>query len=81
MSCGGKWEESELLIQIQQSQRHRREGKRRWMTRSEVILKYGDQDVGNSICDSKLQDPEAKKSQVKPHPDAPQNKASNVCII
>ena len=41
------------------------------MTRAQVILKYGDRTLGNSICDAKLEDPEMRKHAVKPNPDAP----------
>ena len=48
------------------------------MTRDQVIRKYNDRDIGNSICDAKLNDPEAKKTQCKPHPDDPQNEADDL---
>ena len=59
---------------MQESKRHRKTGTRRWMTRDQVILKYNNADLGNSICDAKLADPEVMKHSVKPHPDDPQNK-------
>lgn len=49
------------------------------MTRDQVIVKYNSREIGNEICDSKLRDPELKRLQTKPHPDAPQNEALSVC--
>ena len=75
MQCSGNWTESQFYISIQESKRTRKQGTRSWMTRAQVILKYNDRELGNSICDAKLADAEMRKHSVKPNPDAPESEA------
>ena len=70
------WRESEIMLKFQEKKHNRHHGVRKWMTKAEVARKYNnDESIANEICNAKLSDPEVAKSQTKPHPDAPQNKA------
>ena len=71
MSCDGHWSESSLYQQLKVSHTHRRRGARKWLTETELAVKYNSENIANKIVMSKLTDPEVKKLQVRDHPDAP----------
>ena len=71
MICDGHWGESSLYQQLKVSHTHRKRGARKWMTESELGLKYNSARIASRIVASKLSDPEVKKLQVRDHPDAP----------
>ena len=71
MICDGHWKESSLYQQLKVSHTHRRRGARKWMTESELGLKYNSARIASRIVAHKLSDPEVKKLQVRDHPDAP----------
>ena len=48
----------------------------RWMTRKTLIEKYQSEETADEIIQNKTSDDELKESQVKPHPDAPNNPVS-----
>ena len=68
-SCNGCWAQSELLFQIRQKKKHRQFGCRRWLTRSELLGKFGSTDVADQIIQAKLCDDEASKTHVRANPD------------
>lgn len=72
--CSGNWQKSSLYLQMRESRTNRKHGCRRWMTRKQVIEKWG-QKIGDEICDLKLSDPESSRTQVKNHPDHPTSEA------
>ena len=53
------------------SVRKRRLGARKWLTEPELISKYQSARVATRIIESKLNDKELAKTQVRFHPDAP----------
>ena len=71
MVCDGHWSESAFYQQLKTSHMHRRRGARKWMTESELALKYNSASIASKIVAAKLRDPELKKSQVREHKDAP----------
>lgn len=74
-SCQGRWKDSQLLERMRSRKSTSVHGARVWMTRAQVALKYGSQEVADEICNGKLNDPETKESHTKPHPDAPNSEA------
>lgn len=68
-SANGVWSQSEFYLQVKQKRKHRSYGSRRWLTRGELLQKYGDSAVVDAIIAAKMADPEASKSQVRCHPD------------
>lgn len=68
------WKVSNYAIRLSRSHSHETIGARRWMTFKQLCDKYGDEEVAESIRTAKLSDPE--KSHVKPHPDNPDNPAT-----
>ena len=74
--CAGNWNKSTLYVQMRESRTNRKRGSRKWLTRAQVIEKWGEK-VGNEICDLKLSDPESCRTQVKNHPDHPTSEAGH----
>ena len=59
---------------------HKSHGARVWLTRHQIAAKYHSDEMADSICDAKLNDPELRESHTKPHPDAPHVEARNSCL-
>ena len=70
-SCQGQWKESNLYLRLSESTRHRKCGARCWLTRAELIQKYGDVTAANHIYESKLAEDDGSGAQIRPHPDCP----------
>ena len=70
-SCQGVWKESHLYLQLSQKSRHRKIGRRSWLTKPELIKKYGDKQAATLIWDAKIEEDDGSGSQVRPHPDCP----------
>ena len=73
--CKGEWRKSALYLKMTSRKSSSSFGSRRWLTRNQLIAKYGDESMADSICDGKLGDEELKRTHTKPHPDAPDNEA------
>ena len=69
VSCAGHWRESSLYHQLRVTSKHRKRGARKWLTVSELSLKYGSMEVAQKIAHAKETDEKVKDSQVRPHPD------------
>eukprot|EP00438_Fugacium_kawagutii_P031128 Skav201752 [mRNA] locus=scaffold1973:85397:88605:+ [translate_table: standard] len=67
-SCSGIWSESEFLIQIKKKSKHRSFGGRRWLTKGQLLKKYGSEEIVRQIVEAK-EAPEAQESQTRAHPD------------
>jgi len=70
-SCQGQWKESNLYLRMSESTRHRKCGARCWLTRAELVQKYGDVEAATHIWESKLADDDGSGTQIRPHPDCP----------
>ncbi|CAL1136681.1 unnamed protein product, partial [Cladocopium goreaui] len=68
-SCKGIWSQSDFVIRLRQKTRQRQYGARRWMTRQELICKYSSCAIADKIIAAKQGDKEAKKTQIRSHPD------------
>ena len=66
--CKGQWKESEFMISLKQKRRNRAYGCRRWMTKNEIIQKFGDVEIAEQIIAAKMDD-SVKGDQVRAHPD------------
>ena len=75
LSCGGTWEKSKLLQTMRNEKRLRHRGARIWLTKQQIVDKYGSKGIAESICNAKLDDPELKKTQTREHPDCPNDEA------
>ena len=72
LQCEGHWTESTFFKEIKSTNTHRRRGARRWLTVSELTLKYGSERVALRIKAAKEQgDADVKKTQIRDHPDVP----------
>ena len=71
-ACSGKWTRSSFLVSLRDSRSHKKRGCRRWLTYTQLCEKYNPQ-IAEEICLSKLNDVLARKTDVKPHPDLPDN--------
>ncbi|CAE7419422.1 unnamed protein product, partial [Symbiodinium pilosum] len=70
LGCGGEWSKSSLYINCKSTSSSVRKGVRRWMTKSELTSRHGE-DNAEAIILRKLQDPTLCTSEVKKHPDLP----------
>ena len=80
IQCEGHWSENSLAKELRTSSRHRKIGSRKWMTRSELEHKYNSTRIAERIIVSKEQDAELSKTQIRPHPDCPDEPDSSLVI-
>lgn len=68
--CKGQWSQSDFYVQLKSKRRNRKIGSRRWMTRGEMLAKFGSDTVVDAIITAKMQLPEdVRSTQVRAHPD------------
>lgn len=80
LSSNENWKASKYAISLKRSHTHEKIGARRWMTFKQLIAKYDDKDIAESIRHEKKSDPELAH-QVKPHPDCPKNPATRLHFV
>lgn len=68
-SCAGIWTESEFYIQVKEKRKNRSYGSRRWMTRTEIIAKFGSTEVADQIITAKKDDAEVSQTHIRANPD------------
>lgn len=68
VECEGAWKKSSLYKRMIERTTHKRHGARVWLTRSQISAKYNSDEMADSICDAKLNDPELYETHTKPHP-------------
>ena len=78
VATAGDWKQSKLYQRMTAKRTERKHGARVWLTRPQLLMKYGSQEVVDEIVNAKLSDPELKETQTKPHPDAPQSEARQI---
>ena len=72
-SCNcGQWKSSKFLQPIRERHTSRTRGTRKWLTRAEVISRFGEE-LATQIINRKLFDEELKSRETRPHPDLPEN--------
>lgn len=72
ISCAGQWKSSALYKKIVQRKTTSSHGARVWLTFQQISQKYGSEEVARQIVEAKLAlDEDARKLQIKDHPDAP----------
>ena len=76
LQCDGNWKKSSFYLEIKKSKAERKRGCRMWMTRAQLIAKYGSAALADEIISNKEADPSG--TQTKDHPDAPGNKDPHV---
>ena len=72
LSCGGDWTKSKLYLSISEAHLKKKQGRRRWMTRKEMMSRFGD--ATDDIIERKISDPEIREREVRCHPEAPTRK-------
>ena len=75
-SCEGHWTESKIYMELKVSTRHRKIGARKWLTKHELDGKFSVR-VADRIVATKENDKELAKTQVRYHPDAPNDDDSS----
>ena len=65
----GQWQHSDFYIQLKTKHRNRKFGCRKWLTRSEMLTKYGSATIVDDIIAAKMSDDAVKAQQVRAHPD------------
>ena len=76
ISCRGQWRSSKVYEKITSRKSCKTYGARVWLTKSQIMAKYGgNEQVANDIIATKTESEEARQTQTKPHPDAPNNQA------
>ena len=73
------WSRSTYVTTLKKTSSTESMGCRRWMTKADILKKYnGNNQHCDAIVEAKESDPVLKKSQIKPHPDAPDCKESRL---
>ena len=80
VGCEGHWRESALYQRLRVESRFRKRGCRKWLTVSELAVKYGSSTVADKIKIAKESDPECA-NQRRPHPDAPNEPVSRLSWV
>ena len=78
--CNGLWSQSDFVIRLRQKTRQRSYGARRWVTRQELICKYSSCAIADKIIAAKQGDKEARKSQIRAHPDLHGEDTDDSCM-
>ena len=78
ISCDGHWTESSIYKQLKVTVRNRKTGARKWLTEAELTVKYGSARVAERIVQSKQNDAECSKTQIREHPDCPGDPVSSL---
>ena len=73
-ACAGDWKKSSLYMTLTSSSALRLRGRRVWLTRDMLAKKYGSYEIADEIIRAKESDEKTAATQIKPHPDAPNNK-------
>ena len=66
LSCAGEWRNSTFYSQLKQSSTHRHKGARKWMTKRDISLKYGSEEVATQIIAHKEADESLKELRTCP---------------
>ena len=69
VSCEGQWNESEFMKTVKSEKHQRTRGRREWLTRHQLAVKVGSEELAKQTVDAKETDMEASKSQVRLNPD------------
>ena len=77
VATNGDWKKSKLYQNMKVKSSERRHGARVWLTKHQLTMKYGSEQIANEIIKAKRDDPQIFEEQSKPHPDAPQSEARN----
>ena len=74
LEAGQRWDRSKLVLQMRQVKTQGRRGSRKWMIRSELVVKYNSEALADEIiaCKENL-DEAARAACVRSHPDCPSN--------
>ncbi|CAE7278142.1 unnamed protein product, partial [Symbiodinium microadriaticum] len=70
--CQGDWKTSSIYLNLKSISRTRRTGVRVWMTRAEVIAKFGETSA-DAIILRKQGDEKLRKSEIRRHPELPES--------
>ena len=68
-AADGIWTQSDFYLQIKQKKKNRQYGSRVWLTRGELVQKYGSTAIAEQIIAAKVHDEEVARTQVRSHPD------------
>ena len=78
LGANENWKKFTYAIRLKKTHSHEKIGARRWMTFKQLVAKYEDKEVAESIKAAKKNDPELRDSHVKCHPDCPDNPATRL---
>ena len=77
ISCAGEWKKSTLYKRFMERSTTSSHGARVWLTKAQIEAKYKSAAIAESIVRAKLDDPEARETSTKAHPDCPDNEAQS----
>lgn len=78
LGSNGDWTTSSYALRLSRTHSQENVGARRWMTFKQLVEKYDDVAVAESIREAKWNDPVLCKTHCKPHPDCPENPATRL---
>ena len=70
--AGENWSKAKIFLQVSSANRNVKLGEREWMTKLDLERKFGEDGASSIIC-RKLEDKELRKTEVRFHPDAPED--------
>lgn len=71
IQSAGQWDKSELVVQARSTIKGTKTGARRWMLKSDIVQKYGDESIAEELIRAKESDPKLRQTQVRDHPELP----------
>ena len=71
MMCQGRWQNSVVYKTIRRLNRSGQRGVRRWLTRSQMLVVFGDPEIVDSIIVRKEADENLRATETREHPDCP----------
>ena len=75
LQSGENWSKSKLLIRLRNKNSNAKKGCRKWLTRAEMVTRWGE-DVAQAMIDAKENDPERARKEIRPHPELPKREVT-----
>ena len=80
-ACGGDWKQSTIYKSITNSFENKKSGKRKWLTRKQMLPYFEhDDSIVDGVILRKQQDPELRASEIRKHPEIPKVKQYLVLV-
>ena len=80
-ACGGDWKQSTIYKSITNSFENKKSGKRKWLTRKQMLPYFEhDDSIVDGVILRKQQDPQLRSTEIRKHPEIPKVKQYLVLV-